>query len=162
MTEKKEILKRTEELVTPILDERGFDLYDIEYSDKADNKYLTILIDKEGGITLNDCEDINRKMSEILDKDDYIDDAYILEVGSPGINRKLTKDKHFEAAIGSLVDVQLYKKITLETGKKPVSTKLITGELKSFSDDSIVVDVDGLEMTIEKSDISVVRMGFDF
>ncbi|MCR5623620.1 MAG: ribosome maturation factor RimP [Lachnospiraceae bacterium] len=163
MTDAKGILSRAETLILPLLEENKFELYDMEYVKEAGTWHLRAYIDKEGGITLNDCELVNRALSDILDKEDFISESYILEVSSPGIDRKLKKDKDFEKAVGSLVDVHLYKSIKVDTGrKKPITTKMVTGELLSFDDDSLTVKTSTEDMKILRSDISVVRMAIDF
>ena len=87
--------KRTEELITPILDELGFELYDVEYVKEGADYYLRAYIDKEGGITIDDCVDVSRRMNELLDAEPQIggDEGYIFEVSSPGLGRILKKDK---------------------------------------------------------------------
>ena len=89
MVKREEIEARTEELVQPLVAEKQFELVDVEYVKEGGSYYLRIYIDKEGGITVNDCEDISRPFSDILDREDYIDGSYILEVSSPGLGRPL-------------------------------------------------------------------------
>ena len=89
---------KTEELVQPLVDKNKFELVDVEYVKEAGTNYLRVYIDKEGGITIDDCEIISRALSDLLDEKDYIDEAYILEVSSPGLGRPLRKDKDFARA----------------------------------------------------------------
>ena len=103
--------KRTEKLLEPILTENNFELYDVEYVKEGSNWYLRTFIDKEGGINVEDCELVSRALSDLLDKEDFIPDAYILEVSSPGLGRQLKRDKHFEYSIGEEVEIKLYKPI---------------------------------------------------
>ena len=91
MAGKAGIEKRTEELLGPILDSGPFVLWDVEYVKEAGEYYLRVYIDKEGGIMIDDCVDVSRKLSDALDADDFIEDAYTLEVSSPGLGRKLVK-----------------------------------------------------------------------
>ena len=94
---KREIYEaKAEELVLPLVEANNFELVDVEYVKEAGTWYLRIYIDKEGGININDCELVSRAFSEILDKEDPIEDAYILEVSSPGLGRPLKKDKDFQ------------------------------------------------------------------
>ena len=111
MAGKAEIEQKTEELVTPIIDENHFELVDVEYVKEGANWYLRIYADKEGGISIDDCVLISRALEAKLDADDFIKDAYILEVSSPGLGRPLKKEKDFQRSIGQSVDIKLYKAI---------------------------------------------------
>ena len=106
-----EIVARTEELVMPIIEENQFELVDVEYVKEGSNWYLRIYADKEGGINIDDCVLISRALEEKLDKEDFIKDAYILEVSSPGLGRPLKKDKDFARSIGKSVECKLYRAI---------------------------------------------------
>ena len=109
---KREIYEaKVEALVLPIVEANNFELVDVEYVKEAGTWYLRIYIDKEGGIFINDCELVSRALSEILDKDDPIEDAYILEVSSPGLGRPIKKDKDFQRNLGDEVEVRTYKPI---------------------------------------------------
>jgi ribosome maturation factor RimP len=155
MTKKEMYEKRTEELLMPIIKENNFDLWDVEYVREGSNWYLRAYIDKEGGFTVNDCELVSRRLSDLLDKEDFIEDSYILEVSSPGLGRQLKKDRDFEKSIGKDVDVKLFT---------PVSgSKELTGSLKSFDKTSVVITFeDGIEQSIERKNISVIKLALDF
>ena len=129
MSKREEIEKKTEDLLNPILDEFGFDLWDVEYVKEGAEYYLRAYIDKEGGITIDDCVDVSRKLSDKLDEDDYIDGEYILEVSSPGLGRTLKRERDFEKSIDREVDLKLYKAIDKE--------KEFIGILKSYDKDKI-------------------------
>ena len=88
--------QKTEELLLPIMEEQGFELVDVEYVKEGGSWYLRAYIDKPGGITVDDCENVSRQLSDLLDEKDYIEDSYILEVSSPGLGRPLKKEKDFE------------------------------------------------------------------
>ena len=104
---KREIYEaKAEELIMPIVEANHFELVDVEYVKEAGNWYLRIYIDKEGGININDCELVSRAFSDILDKEDPIEDAYILEVSSPGLGRPLKKYKDFQRNFGEEVEVR--------------------------------------------------------
>ena len=90
--------QKTEEILLPIVEEYGFELVDVEYVKEGSNWYLRAYIDKPGGIGVNDCEVVSRRLSDILDEKDYIEDSYILEVSSPGLGRPLKKEKDFAKA----------------------------------------------------------------
>lgn len=147
--------QKTEELVLPILEANNFELVDVEYIKEGGNWYLRIYIDKEGGIAVDDCEVVSRAMGEILDKEDYIDDAYIFEVSSPGLGRPLKKDKDFTRSLGDLVEVRTYKAINKQ--------KEFEGILKSFDKDSVTIELeDETEIVFARTEIALIRLAFDF
>lgn len=143
------------DMSTPIAEENGCYIYDVEYVKEGGAKYLRIYADKEdGGISLNECENINRSMSTALDEADPIKENYILEVSSPGIERKLKTQWHFEKYQDCLVDIGLYKAID--------GSKTITATIKRFEDDCITVEIDGEEKSLPISDTTFVKLHFDF
>ena len=148
--------KRTEELITPILDEMGFELYDVEYVKEGADYYLRAYIDKEGGITIDDCVDVSRRMNDLLDAEPQIggDDGYIFEVSSPGLGRVLKKDKHFEKAIGEDVDIKTYKPVN--------GAKEFTGTLKAFDKDTITIEFEDGTEVVSRADVAQVRLSIDF
>ncbi len=155
MNKREEIEKKTTDLVGPILDEASCSLYDVEYVREGKENYLRVYIDKEGGVTIDDCEVVSRALSDKLDEKDYIRDAYILEVSSPGLGRTLKKDAHLEKSIGEKVEISTFRKID---GQKEFS-----GVLTSFDSSSItVIDEENKELTFSRSDISLIRLAFDF
>ena len=155
---------RVEAWITPVLDQHqflpitqkhGFELVDVEYVREVGVWYLRCYIDKEGGITVDDCEVISRLLGEWLDKEDFIEDSYILEVSSPGLGRPLKKEKDFARSIGKDVEIRLYKAIDKQ--------KEFTGTLTSYDADSVTLTMeDGSERTFEKSGIALIRLAFDF
>ena len=158
MAKKEEIERRVEEMLTPILDGFGFDLWDVEYVREGKEYYLRAYIDKEGGIMIDDCVSVSRKLSDMLDADDFIEDAYTLEVSSPGLGRKLVKDREFEKSIGRDVDVKFFRSID--------GVKEISGELRSFDKETVTITVNDpsppREKVIQRSDIATVRLSVDF
>ncbi len=165
LTKREEYETRTEKLLEPVMEENNFELVDVEYVKEAGNWYLRAYIDKEGGITINDCELVNRTLSDIMDKEDFISDAYILEVSSPGLGRKLKKDKDFRRSIGNDVDIKFFKARKLPAGRngKEVHVKELTGTLKSFTKDTITVETEFIEnYEIPRAEISTVRLAIDF
>ena len=147
MAKREEYERKTEQLLEPILKENNFELYDVEFVKEAGTFYLRAFIDKEGGININDCEIVSRRLSDLLDEKDFIPDAYILEVSSPGLGRQLKKDKHFEKSIGEEVEVKLFKAID---GKKE-----FVGVLKKYDGD-LSVEIDGEETVFKKGSYSKV------
>lgn len=146
---------RTEQLVQPIIDENHFELVDVEYVKEGANWYLRVYADKEGGINIDDCVLISRALEAKLDEDDFIQEAYILEVSSPGLGRPLKKDKDFERSIGRDVEIKLYRPIEKQ--------KEWEGTLVSYNNDSITITLeDGANMEITRSDIALIRLALDF
>lgn len=155
MTKREEYELKTEQLLMPIMEEYHFELVDVEYVKEVGNWYLRAYIDKEGGITVDDCEIVSRRMSDLLDEHDYIPDAYIFEVSSPGLGRQLKKDKDFTRSIGEEVEVKLYKAINKQ--------KEFNGFLKDFNKDMLVIELeDGNTMEIERSNIAIVKLAVHF
>ncbi|MBO5176314.1 MAG: ribosome maturation factor RimP [Lachnospiraceae bacterium] len=155
MAKREEYEQKTEKLLEPILKENNFELYDVEFVKEAGTFYLRAFIDKEGGININDCELVSRRLSDLLDEKDFIPDAYILEVSSPGLGRALKKDKHFEKSIGEEVEVKLFKAIDKQ--------KEFTGYLESFNDEVLVIsDEQENELEFERSNIASVRLVVHF
>ncbi|MCI5492983.1 MAG: ribosome maturation factor RimP [Lachnospiraceae bacterium] len=155
MSKKEVYEQRTEELITPIVDREGFELVDVEYVKEGADWYLRAYIDKEGGITVNDCELVAREMNEILDREDYIEGSYIFEVSSPGLGRPLKKEKDYVRAMGKELEIRTYRMINHE--------KEFYGILKAYDDASVTVETeDGEELVFEKKDIALIRLAFDF
>lgn len=146
---------RTEELITPILDRMNFELVDVEYVKEGGTWYLRAYIDKEGGITVNDCEAVVREMNEILDREDFVEDSYVFEVSSPGLGRPLKKEKDYIRSMGKEVEIRTYRAINRE--------KEFYGILSAYDENTVTIKTeDGTEMTFEKSDIALIRLAFDF
>ncbi|MBS6561367.1 MAG: ribosome maturation factor RimP [Clostridiales bacterium] len=155
MAKRTDIELRTEQLVQPIIDENHFELVDVEYVKEGANWYLRVYADKEGGINIDDCVLISRALEAKLDEDDFIQEAYILEVSSPGLGRPLKKDKDFERSIGRDVEIKLYRPIEKQ--------KEWEGTLVSYDNDSITITLeDGANMEIKRSDIALIRLALDF
>ncbi len=146
--------EKTEALIQPLLEERGFELVDVEYVKEGSDYYLRVYIDKEGGITIDDCVDVSRAFNEILDREDYISDAYIFEVSSPGLDRPLKKEKDFARSIGERVLVKTYQKID--------KAKEFYGILKAYDDSAVTIEGEKGEMVIERKNISIVRLAYEF
>jgi ribosome maturation factor RimP len=155
MTKKEGYESRTEKFLLPLMEEYRFELVDVEYVKEAGNWYLRAYIDKEGGISVDDCETISRIVSDWLDKEDFIPDSYILEVSSPGLGRPLKKDKDFERNMGKDVEIRLYKAFN--------KSKEYTGALKAYDKESVTIRMeDGSELVFSKADIALIRLALDF
>lgn len=155
MAKREEYESKTEKFLLPLMEEHQFELVDVEYVKEAGNWYLRAYIDKEGGITVDDCEIVSRKLGEWLDEKDFIADSYILEVSSPGLGRPLKKDKDFERSMGKDVEIKLYKALNKQ--------KDYTGVLKAYDKDTVTIVLeDGNEMVFNRTDIALIRLAFDF
>lgn len=147
-------VKRTEELVMPLLEKRAFELWDVEYVKEGADYFLRIYIDKPGGITIDDCVDVSREMNEILDREDYISDPYTFEVSSPGLGRQIKNDRQMERSIGEDVELRTYKAFDKQ--------KQFEGILVKFDKDTVTIQVENEEKTFSRKDISVLRYAIDF
>lgn len=155
MAKREEYESKTEKFLLPLMEEHQFELVDVEYVKEAGNWYLRAYIDKEGGITVDDCEIVSRKLGEWLDEKDFIADSYILEVSSPGLGRPLKKDKDFERSMGKDVEIKLYKALNKQ--------KDYTGVLKAYDKDTVTIVLeDGNEIVFNRTDIALIRLAFDF
>lgn len=155
MTKKEEYEQRTEKILEPIISKNNFELVDVEYVKEGGNWYLRVYVDKEGGIHVDDCEIVSRALSDLLDVEDYIPDAYILEVSSPGLGRQLKKEKDFARSIGKEVEAKLYQAIDKQ--------KEFVGFLKSYDADKITIEFeDESTMDIPRTNIALIRLAFDF
>lgn len=150
-----EIVAKTEELVTPIIEENHFELVDVEYVREGANWYLRIYADKEGGINIDDCVLISRALEEKLDAEDFISDAYILEVSSPGLGRPLKKEKDFKRNLGEEVEIRTYRAIDRQ--------KEFVGILKSYDENTVTITYeDETEQTFDRKEIALIRQALDF
>lgn len=149
------IEEKVTKLVEPIIENLGYELYDVEYAKEGKNYFLRIFIDNEKGIDLKDCEKVNDSITDILDKENYIKEQYFLEISSPGIERVLRKDKHLEKNIGEEVTIKLFKKD--ENGKKEY-----LGKLKNFNQDKIVVEQEEQDIDIERKNISQIKTVYNW
>ena len=133
--------EKTEQLIQPFIDAHHFELVDVEYVKEGSDWYLRVYIDKEGGITVDDCEVISREFNEVLDKENYIPDQYIFEVSSPGLLRPLKKEKDYQRSIGKLID--------------------ITGVLKAYDEKTVTLAFEkDEEKTFERANLAMIRLAF--
>lgn len=155
MSKRESYEARTEELITPILERMNFELVDVEFVKEGGIWYLRAYIDKEGGITINDCEAVAREMNEILDREDYVEESYTFEVSSPGLGRPLKKEKDYVRSMGKELEIRTYRAISRE--------KEFYGILKAYDDNTVTIETeDGEERIFEKKDIALIRLAFDF
>ena len=142
-------------LHTSLDEQHGFELVDVEYVKEGSNWYLRVYIDKPGGITVDDCELISRAFGDLLDQEDFIQESYILEVSSPGLGRPLKKEKDFQRSLGEEVEIRLFRAVNKE--------KELTGILKEYDGNTVTIErEDGSLQTLERSNLALIRLAFDF
>ena len=154
MSRREEYEEKTERLLGPIAEANGVSIYDVEYVKEGSGYYLRAYIDKPGGVNIQDCENVSHALSDGLDREDFIPDAYTLEVSSPGLGRTLKKDKHLQASIGQEVEIKLFKPID--------KCKDFSGILDSFDIESITILEGNTQRNFKRTDIAVIRLALDF
>ena len=152
----KKVTELTAELAAPAIAEQGCTLWDVEYVKEAGTWYLRVLLDKEGGVDILDCESVSRKLSDLLDEVDPIDGSYTLEVGSAGAERALKRPADFQRYLESPVLVKLYR---AQDGRKEFA-----GHLKAYDEQSgaVTITMGAQELTFEKKDVALVRLRVEF
>ena len=158
MSKRENYEARTEELLRPIAQANHVEIYDVEYVKEGSEWYLRCYIDREEGVSIDDCEAVSRMLSDRLDETDFIDDAYILEVSSPGLGRQLKKDRHLEKSILKEVDVKTWKPMD--------GTKEFTGILKAFDADTLTIgmgdEAQERDIVFNRKEIAAIRLTLDF
>lgn len=149
----KNILTSVIEMITPLCEESGCFLYDAEFQKEGKNQILRIFVDKDGGINIDECETVSRLISKKLDDEDLVATAYQLEVSSPGAERKLTKDWHYEKVMGKQIEISLYAPME---GKKT-----LIGVLEAYQADEITILENGVSVSIPKDKIASAKLFFD-
>lgn len=145
---------KTEALLSPIAQANHVEIYDVEYVKEGSDWYLRAYIDKPEGVDINDCENVSRALSDALDTEDFISDAYILEVSSPGLGRTLKKDKHLEKSLGQEVELKTYKPID--------KCKEFAGILKAYDKDTVTITMEEEEKVFQRTDVALIHLAFDF
>ena len=142
-------------LLEPILEANHFELVDVEYVKEGGSWYLRAYIDKPGGITVDDCEIVNRALGDLLDEHDFIEESYILEVSSPGLGRPLKKERDFARSLGEEVEIRTYRMVNKQ--------KEFRGILKAYDKDTVTIETEEEEEQIfERENIALIRLAFDF
>ena len=155
MSKRENYEERFEKILLPITEDAGVEIYDVEYVKEGSDWYLRAYIDKKGGVTIEDCEKVRRAVSEAVDREDFIPDAYILEVSSPGLGRALKKDKHLARSMGEEVEIRTYKPIEKQ--------KEFSGILRDFDAESITIEPEeGTNIKFARSDVALIRLALDF
>lgn len=144
------IEERVEKLIENPINNLGYELYDVEYVKEGKDYFLRVFINKEDGISLEDCEKVNNEITDLLDTQDYLKEQYFLEVSSTGIEKVLRKDKHLKENIGVEVEVKLFKPIN----KK----KVVSGILENFNESEITIKTnENVTEVIQRKDISLIK-----
>lgn len=148
------IEKKVEELLESIIINLGYELYDVIYAKEGKDYYLRIVIDKQDGISIEDCENVNNAINDVLDEADYIKEQYYLEVSSPGVERVLRKEKHYISQIGKEIYVKLFKPLDKQ--------KELIGILEEYNNKEIKLRTDEKEIKIELKDIALAKTIFNW
>ena len=141
-------------LARPVVETEGCSLWDVEYLREAGTWYLRIYIDKEGGVSIDDCERISRALDPILDEADPIPESYVVEVGSAGAERELKRPSDFEQFLGHEVEVKLYKPLK--------GRKTYVGTLAAYEDGAVTISAAGEDLRFSAEDTAQVRLHVSF
>lgn len=157
---KQELIAYVESVALPLTQKMSYELVDVDYVKEGPNWYLKIFADKEGGFSINDCVDLSRALEAELEKQDPIENAYILEVSSPGLDRPLKKDKDYARSIGKLVDVKVYQPLEAAEGQKSFQAKLL-GYNPETEEAQLELE-NGTEVRLTKKEMSSIRLAVIF
>jgi len=159
------IEKAIKEAIEPIVNGLNYKLYDVIYEKEAGENYLRIFIDNDSTISINDCEIVNNAITDLLDEKDFIKNQYVLEVSSPGLERRIRNDEQLNGCIGEKVDAKLFKKIQYVNKNiedNTISTKEVIGRLKSFDDKNVYILINDKDVVqVEKENIAKMNTVFD-
>jgi len=159
------IEKAIKEAIEPIINGLNYKLYDVIYEKEAGENYLRIFIDNDSTISINDCEIVNNAITDLLDEKDFIKNQYVLEVSSPGLERRIRNDEQLNSCIGEKVDAKLFKKIQYVNKNikdNTISTKEVIGRLKSFDDKNVYILINDKDVVqVEKENIAKMNTVFD-
>ena len=144
------ITDKVSALAAPVVEQEGCSLWDVEYVREAGTWYLRLYIDKDGGVSIDDCERISRTLDPILDEADPIPDAYVFEVSSAGVERELKRGRDFERYMGALAEVKHYQPVD--------GAKSHVGKLAGYDDGAVTLNVNGAELRFEKAQVAQVRL----
>lgn len=148
------IVEQVLDLTEPILDGIGFELVDVEYLMERGRWVLRLYIDTEKGVTLDDCARVSREMGDVMDVHDVIPHRYVLEVSSPGLNRPLRKERDFARVVG--------KRVKVRTTVPIQGRRNFTGLLIAFRDGTLLIETNGQEVTLSRSDVEKANLIYDF
>ena len=150
------IEEKIENKISGIIQNLGYELYDVQYAKEGKDYFLRIFIEKKDGeIDLNDCEKVNNSITDILDKEDYIKEQYFLEVSSTGIEKMIRKEKHLQANIDEFITIKLFKPVE--------GLKEYIGKLKEFNNQTLTIEIDeNTNLEIERKNISLIKKYYDW
>ncbi len=148
------ITDRVSAIAKPVVEEEGCSLWDVEYVREAGTRYLRLYIDRQGGVSIDDCERISRRLDPILDEEDPIPESYVFEVGSAGADRVLKRPSDFEQFMGSKVELSLYRPVN--------GSKKTVGELAAYDQGAVSVRQGEQLLRFEKDQIAQVRLYISF
>ena len=160
LLKKQELIEYVEGLLKPLAEERQYEIVDVEYEKEGPDWYLKVFADKEGGFSINDCVELSHALEAEMEKADPIENPYILEISSPGLDRPLKKDKDFARSIGKLVEVKLYRPL-----QEPPVEKEFVAKLNSYDPETARIGLeleDGTAFTLEKKDAAAIRLSVIF
>ena len=141
--------EKLEILLKPIVEGLGYELYDVIYAKEAKDFYLNVFIDKETGISIDDCEKVSNAVSDLLDKEDPIKDQYFLEVSSAGLERVLRSDKHLKDNLETEVEVKLFRNYE--------NKKVYQGVLTDFNEDTVTILEDDNNINLDRKNIAIIK-----
>jgi ribosome maturation factor RimP len=148
------VVSEVEKLALPIAQELGLELWEIQFVKEGSTYYLRIFIDKDGGVSIDDCEAMSRAIDKELDRTDPIEQSYCLEVSSPGIERSLTKDRHFEKYMGKKIKARLIRPDA--SGRRDIE-----GTLESFDGSYVGVKTVSDTVLIKRAEAAYFRLAYN-
>ncbi|MBO5349373.1 MAG: ribosome maturation factor RimP [Clostridia bacterium] len=149
------IEEKIENRISPIINNLGYKLYDVQYAKEGKDYFLRIFIEKENGeIDLNDCEKVNNAITDILDEEDYIKEQYFLEVSSTGVEKMIRKEKHLKENIGELITIKLFKPVE--------NSKEYIGKLIKYNEETLTIELENKEIEIERKNISLIKKFYNW
>ncbi len=153
----KNIVEKVSEVIIPVINELGYSVWDVEYVKEGADYYLRFTIDSEKGISIDDCEKVHRTIDPVLDELDPIEDAYHLEVSSPGIERDIKYDWHYEVLTGEKIEVRLFAPLEAYPARKSFE-----GILEKYEDEKVYINCGTETVTVPHSAISKAKTVYDF
>ena len=144
------VTEKVTQLAEPVAAELGLEIWDVEYIREAGQWYLRVYIDKDGGVSINDCEAMSRTMDPLLDEADPIQEAYVFEVSSAGVERELKRERDFARYMGALAEVKHYQPLN--------GAKSHVGKLAGYDNGAVTLNVNGEELYFEKAQVAQVRL----
>jgi ribosome maturation factor RimP len=152
------IAEQARRLLEPIIARDGFELVEVEWAREGSAWVLRLYVDREGGVTVDHCQELSRTVEPVLDVEDFIEPAYNLEVSSPGLERPLRKPEDFQRFAGERAHLKTFAPIATEGGPR----KNWTGTLQGFRDGAVEIEVDGVVHRVPHEKIAKAHLEYDF